>query len=796
MKKNIVTLMLSVFVAICANAQKPIVGQFIGEKIPLYCGSTGSSSADSTRLPILFQAKLDGLIPGAKYKYYVRFIRLADTANSSATGAGTSLFIRKKGTWTSSSSPNLSNSGAHDTLGLSIGEAEYLGWFGAIYDNDGRFTPGEFVYPMIVIEEIGSGLSPQKFYLTDSIQVLAFSNSQSSGNGTAIHGASFLGGKNIVLLYDDDKGLTRRPVSITYSENESLSFSNMQNWYTNKVNAKSGAWGTIIPNDLSNGIRRIESRDVGFDTIIFANIELDATWGNDSTVNRSGGATNPVSIKSDYAPLLMPEFQFVNVQTNVVEANSTVNILVRRRYGNGDSSKISAFRNAGTATDSVDFKITSTFPKVFKPYGEAIDTIKVDIIDDFSSEATENIAIRLNKPVNARVGFQTTHSINITDNDIPVVSFDKNTITTKEGVGTIKVKLRINLGSTSATDVKVVVKQKSDSTFIPAEFKMGSSNTDTTVQFAGGKIVDSLEFDLAIVDDIFSEDRSDTVILALRSPTAPAIVGTDSLLMLVIEDNDAPSLYWLSQSKMTVKEDVGSVKIRINKQNGNINQSDIIVSYDSDAKFAQPGSDFTFNTQLLSFFTTDPDSFIITVPIINDNFSEPTKDAVIFIRNSFNSRIGKPDTIRITILDDDLPEYKIATATNSKSPNFIPDSLNIKCAIRGVVYGVNMGPVGATQGLSFTVRDNTGGIQVYKPSGGTKGYTVTEGDSVLVYGTISQLNGMSQMSQIDTIYKLGSGRALKSPTVINVLSEATESDLVKFDLVKLADPSAWPTSLC
>jgi len=69
MKKNIATiLMMSCFAAVSSFAQKPISGQVQGEKIPLYCGSTGSSSADSTRLPILFQAKINGLTPGARYK--------------------------------------------------------------------------------------------------------------------------------------------------------------------------------------------------------------------------------------------------------------------------------------------------------------------------------------------------------------------------------------------------------------------------------------------------------------------------------------------------------------------------------------------------------------------------------------------------------------------------------------------------------------------------------------------------------------------------------------------------------
>ena len=280
----------------------------------------------------------------------------------------------------------------------------------------------------------------------------------------------------------------------------------------------------------------------------------------------------------------------------------------------------------------------------------------------------------------------------------------------------------------------------------------------------------------------------------LRLENRTATIGADSLFTLIIEDNDAPPVYSFSRSKITVSESVGSVKLRINKIGGNLNQSDIILSSNPDPKYAQAGTDFTFSTQLLAFTSSDPDSLIITVPIVNDNFSEPREDAVFYIRSSFNAKIGKPDTIHVTIVDNDLPEYKISKLTNAKAPNFIPDSLNVRCAVRGVVYGINMGPVGSTQGLSFTLIDNTGGIQVYKPSGGTKGYTVAEGDSVQVYGRIAQLNGMTQMAQLDTIIKLGSGRALKSAKVVVTLNESTESDLVRFNLVKLANPSQWPST--
>src|SRR5690606_31592927 len=117
-------------------------------------------------------------------------------------------------------------------------------------------------------------------------------------------------------------------------------------------------------------------------------------------------------------------------------------------------------------------------------------------------------------------------------------------------------------------------------------------------------------------------------VLALRSPTSPAKIGVDSLITIIITDDDAPSLFKFSGNKMTVKEDVGSIKLRIDRTKGNIFQSDIILSADPDSKNAQAGDDFIFSPQLLSFDYTDPDSIIITIPIVNDNISEPRQDAV------------------------------------------------------------------------------------------------------------------------------------------------------------------------
>jgi predicted extracellular nuclease len=134
-----------------------------------------------------------------------------------------------------------------------------------------------------------------------------------------------------------------------------------------------------------------------------------------------------------------------------------------------------------------------------------------------------------------------------------------------------------------------------------------------------------------------------------------------------------------------------------------------------------------------------------------------------------------------------LPLYPIATVTTNDA-NGVADSSGVQCELRGVVYGVDMQ---GSASVSFTVIDPTGGIGVF--SSNDYGYTVTEGDSVHIPGTIGQFNGLTQINP-DTIILVATGSALINPAVVTALDESTESELVRINGVSLVDPTQWPAS--
>ncbi len=137
----------------------------------------------------------------------------------------------------------------------------------------------------------------------------------------------------------------------------------------------------------------------------------------------------------------------------------------------------------------------------------------------------------------------------------------------------------------------------------------------------------------------------------------------------------------------------------------------------------------------------------------------------------------------------DFPFYPIAVVTTNAADGR-PDSLGVKCELRGVVYGVNLR---GSSGIQFTIIDNTNnGIGVFN-SNNNLGYTVKEGDQIAVRGQIGFFNGLTQINA-EEIDLLSANNALLAPSEVTALNESTESQLIKINGLTLANPSQWTNS--
>jgi DNA/RNA endonuclease YhcR with UshA esterase domain len=133
------------------------------------------------------------------------------------------------------------------------------------------------------------------------------------------------------------------------------------------------------------------------------------------------------------------------------------------------------------------------------------------------------------------------------------------------------------------------------------------------------------------------------------------------------------------------------------------------------------------------------------------------------------------------------PMYDIATVTTNDA-NGDPDSIDVECMLKGVVYSINYRAY--KPGLDLVIHDGTGGIWIFNSSG-TLGYDVRMGDEIEVKGTIGAYRGLTQIAP-DEIMLVDSNKTLADPTIVTMLDESYEAELVTVRKVWVADTNDWP----
>lgn len=232
-------------------------------------------------------------------------------------------------------------------------------------------------------------------------------------------------------------------------------------------------------------------------------------------------------------------------------------------------------------------------------------------------------------------------------------------------------------------------------------------------------------------------------------------------------------------------EGAGTVSLQLSITNPDPNTAySVDVALNAGGSTATSGSDFNFTNTTVTFPMGTTANQTITVDILQDVLTENDEDIVLELSNPTNGAMISVGTYTLTIEDDDIATYPIGTI-NTVDTAGVADSAGVTCWIEGIVYGVNMRP----SGLQFTIIDQTGGIGLFDFSA-VSGYVVQESDSIAVLGTIGQFNGLTQINP-DSIIFFTTGNTLKTANVVTTLSEATESDLTRFNNATLVDPAQW-----
>jgi len=133
------------------------------------------------------------------------------------------------------------------------------------------------------------------------------------------------------------------------------------------------------------------------------------------------------------------------------------------------------------------------------------------------------------------------------------------------------------------------------------------------------------------------------------------------------------------------------------------------------------------------------------------------------------------------------PVYGI-NMINNVDTNGVADSTGITCELRGIVHCMDFR---GGSGLDFNLllSDNSAGIRVFSFND-VNNYTVTEGDSLHILGTIQQFGGLLQIAP-DSIAVISQGNPTAMPMTITTLDESTENLLVTLENMMVVDTADW-----
>ncbi len=212
---------------------------------------------------------------------------------------------------------------------------------------------------------------------------------------------------------------------------------------------------------------------------------------------------------------------------------------------------------------------------------------------------------------------------------------------------------------------------------------------------------------------------------------------------------------------------------------------------------ATGGADYTFlpATRTLTFAAGSSTAQRIEVPILEDTLVEGAETIIFTLTNvSAGAAIGTPNSLTITIQDNDsttnpnpqTPPLETIAAVTPNDTAGVAVRLTQVVRVRGIVTGPNT----RTTGYSVSLQDATGGITLFGFAP-IDSITIAPGDEIEVVGRIDQFNGLTEIIP-DSIFVRGTGRALPAPRTVTVLSEATESEVVRIaGPLTIPNPAQW-----
>lgn len=328
--------------------------------LPKYIQGAGTfNPADDRKVPFVSRIKLSGLKPNADYRFYNRFTE--DTLFG-FDGEGPSIYVKDTGSFVRVVNGDLGNPGAYGEF-TTDSNGSYTGWFASEAGSSFTYLPGTAIWIRITLNDgAGGNFVDQILTVPDAVTVTNFGSDPASGTALRSTPLKYASPKQFVFLWDNLLGVIsgQRPVAGTWIESDGTANTVANGYapfYADSVDGRNKAWGTILPNNLTNGVRHIAVLSLSNASLQRLYLSFDGRWPsvNNSiidTKNAGSGLDNVLVIDGNRIALI--NFWF--------DAEKSSETLITLGWNTTDEDNAEAY-TVEKSTDGKTFTTVSTTQK-------------------------------------------------------------------------------------------------------------------------------------------------------------------------------------------------------------------------------------------------------------------------------------------------------------------------------------------------------------------------------------------------------------------------------------------------
>lgn len=359
-------------------------------------------------------------------------------------------------------------------------------------------------------------------------------------------------------------------------------------------------------------------------------------------------------IQAPDAFVVVPSVQFEQATSMADEASGTVQIGVVLSEPADQIVAVSYDVTGGNATRPDDYTLADG-TLTFLP-GQTRRTIDATIIADNVEESDETVILTLSGPSNATIGATNHHTMTISADILPRVSFSNAATTTANEATDETIQAVLTLPAKEAVTVQLGVAGTATGGGVDHALTDGQ-----VISFAVGESMKSVP--LGVVQDALDED-DESADLTLKNPTGKLLLAATGITHshTITDDDPLPSVQFMATTSSTAEGTNTNITVTLTPVSGRT----VTVPYSVTGGTASVADATVVGAPGTLTFTAGQTSQTITVMTMQDTMDEPDETVIVSLGTPTNATLGTNTTHTLTIIDDDdPPTVAFAAATGS-----------------------------------------------------------------------------------------------------------------------------------